>query len=185
MMAMAPVAAAPTMAMAPVAAAPTMAMAPVAAAPTMAMAPVAAAPAAAAPAAAAPTMMLVAPSLLNRLIGTIGEHFAQKKNPRILMAQAPGLAPAPAPAPAYAAAPAPAYAAPAPTALGYLEAPAPGPYPPCYGNCPPHLPCFRCHKHRGHQGGYGPPPTTSYPPSGPSPQQEFNPGMPPLPGKAP
>ena len=39
-------------------------------------------------------MTLTNPSLIGRVIGSIGEHFAQKKNPRIQTAQAPAMGPA-------------------------------------------------------------------------------------------
>jgi len=128
--------AAAPMAFAPAAAAPV-AFAPAAA--PMAFAPAAAAPAMAptvmAPVAAAPTagfVTLIAPSLLNRLLGAIGEHLLTKKQPRIQLSQSPALAPAPtgmayAPAPqAYAPAPqayAPAPQAYAPAPQAYASAP--------------------------------------------------------------
>ncbi len=40
-------------------------------------------------------MILTNPNLLNRVLGAIGEHFAQKKNPRVQMGQAPMMAQAP------------------------------------------------------------------------------------------
>jgi hypothetical protein len=46
-------------------------------------------------AATALAMTLTNPSLINRLVGALGEHLAQKKNPRVQMAQAPAMAPAP------------------------------------------------------------------------------------------
>ena len=82
---------------------------------------------------------LTNPSLLNRLIGTFGEHLAQKKNPRVQMAQAPAMAPAPAPAPAQY------YAAASPTAAqayGYMVAPPASGPPACqyHGLCSPNCP---------------------------------------------
>ena len=88
----APVAAAPTnFVAAPVAAAPTnLIAAPVASVPVVAAsltaAPMAIAPA---PVAAAPaTAILISPGLFARIIGTIGEHLAIWKNPRIQMTSA-------------------------------------------------------------------------------------------------
>lgn len=50
--------------------------------------------------------VLTNPNLIDRILGTIGEHFAQKKNPRISMAPAPvGSAPFAASPTGYAAAP--------------------------------------------------------------------------------
>jgi hypothetical protein len=155
----APAAAAPTFAMAPTAA-PTFAMAP--AAPTFAMAPtsmVAAAPATQ-PVAAAPTanigqgpftttvLTTIAPSLLDNLLGAIGEHFARKRQPRLQMAPAPvaqqyaqaPVALAPAPASNYV----PAGYAQAPGGQpGYLAYPASAPPAPEYGyaaQAPPSYP---------------------------------------------
>ena len=96
--AQAPVAMAPyAMAPAPVAMAPAPAQAPVAMAPAPAQAPMAMAPAVGQGplAATALTMILTNPSFLDKIVGTIGEHFAQKKNPRIQMGQAPTMAQAP------------------------------------------------------------------------------------------
>ena len=100
--------------------------------------------------ATAATMILTNPSLIDSMLGTIGEHFANKKNPRIKMVQAPAIAQAPTAPAGYA----PAGYAPAvcygPTGgQAYLAVPAGG-----YGGPP----------------GYGPPPYAEPPGYGPSPQ---------------
>lgn len=107
-------------------AAPAPAPAPAAAPTQVAFAPIAQAP-------APGVMVLKSPGLINSLIGTLGEHLAQKKNPRIQMASAPALSPAPVPAPsplgqapvAFAQAPsqAPAYYAPSGPPMMYAAAP--------------------------------------------------------------
>lgn len=48
------------------------------------------------PAAAAPTaLVLMAPNLLDRALGTLGEHLARRKNPRVQLATTPAVAAAP------------------------------------------------------------------------------------------
>jgi len=98
--------------------------------------------------------VLTNPSLVNRLLGALGEQLAQRKNPRIQMGQAPQMMQAPmAPAPmGYAPAGGQAYA---PAGYGYAPAPGmmymavpPGGPPPGYG----------------YGYGYGPPPSQEYGP---------------------
>ncbi|WP_165221462.1 hypothetical protein [Aquisphaera insulae] len=103
--------------------------------------------------------VLTNPSLVNRMLGALGEHLAQRRNPRIQMGQAPQMMQAPV-----AAAPAPAPMASAPMAYapaGYGPQPGmmymavPNGPPPGYGYGPP--PGY----------GYGPPPGNGYgPPQG-------------------
>lgn len=129
---------------APAPAPPPVAYAPVAAAPPMAYAPVAMAPpqqVAQSPAAAAvATMILTNPSLIEKVLGAIGRHFAEKGNPRISMAPAPALAAAPV---AYA--PAPQAYAPAPAAYAPAEAPS---YAPAYAPTPSPQGGFLRHFHK-------------------------------------
>jgi hypothetical protein len=178
-------------AMAPPAAAPPAAAPP--AQPVM-MAPVAMAPPAQAPQVGqgpittALAMTLINPSLINRILGAIGEHLAQKKNPRIQMAQAPAMGPAPAPA-----AQAPIAYAPvgqAPAAYGYAPVgQAPYGYAPMTGYVPvtPEATFFApCNTFRApckYHGGPCPGPGPQYapPPSGPAASPQGGAGYAPAP----
>jgi hypothetical protein len=170
----------PTVMMAPVASAPPAAaptnafLAPSqpAAAPVamMAMAP-AAAPVAMAPAPApvamapqqvgqgpvtAAFMTLVAPTLLERLLGSIGQHFAQKGQPRLAMGQAPTMSNVAMAPTAMGAAPMAMMAPQAPPGYRLVPISAYEAAPPAYGPPPGY--------------GYGPPAEAYPPPNAPSPQ---------------
>jgi hypothetical protein len=132
--------------------------------------------------------VLTNPSLINRVLGALGEHLAQRRNPLFQMGQAPQMMQAPVASAPVANAPAPAAMAYAP--IGYGGAPlmmgflavSAGGAPPAYGYaygygpppgqvCPP--PGY----------GYGPPPGPGYPPYPPQGPPEYPPypqGPPPI-----
>ena len=128
---------------------------PVAAAPQPAQVAYAPQPAQVAQSPALLAAVLTNPSLVNRLLGALGEHLAQRKNPRIQMGQAPQMMQAPmamapmgnAPAGAMAYAPAGYGYGPAPGMMGYMAVPPGGPTP-----------------GYGYGYGYGPPPGQEYGP---------------------
>jgi hypothetical protein len=158
----APSAAAP-LAYAPVAYAPQVAMAPAAPAPQVGQSPLLAA------------AILTNPRLWERILGAIGEHLAQKKQPRIQMAPAPTVAQAPVAPAGYAPAPAPSGAAPLayapmaaavqPMMLALPTAPAPAYVPVAPVYAPAAAPTY-------------PPAYQAPPPSAPSPQSGYYPAPP-------